>query len=178
MRADVVADASLVDATIERMAREITAELSEADPLVLAVLIGGLVPTARLLQHFRFPYQLDYLHANRYRGGTTAGELRWLVEPRSRIEGRTVLVIDDILDEGETLASIVEYLEQAGAAEVHTAVLVVKEHDRRRPGIRVNFQGLVVPDRYVFGCGMDYMEYHRGLPEILALPREEPAGED
>jgi hypoxanthine phosphoribosyltransferase len=173
MRAEVVHDAEAVEAAISEMGQEITRELADSEPVVLAVLLGGLIPTARLLEHLRFPYQLDYLHATRYRGTTEGGKLHWLVEARTSVAGRTVLVIDDILDEGVTLKAIQEHLEAAGAAKVYTAVLAVKDHGRRVAGVSVDFEGLVVPDRYVFGCGMDYMEYHRGLPEILALPQEE-----
>jgi hypoxanthine phosphoribosyltransferase len=173
MRADVIHDADAVDAAVTRMGQEISTELAGQDPLVIAVLLGGLVPTTWLLQHLRFPYQLDYLHATRYRSGTQGGELSWIVKPRASVSGRTVLVIDDIIDEGETLKAIQDHLAAAGAAEVYTAVLAVKDHDRRRQDVQVDFRGLDVPDRYVFGCGMDYMEYHRGLPEILALPHED-----
>jgi hypoxanthine phosphoribosyltransferase len=172
MRAEVVHDAQAVASAISKMGVEISAELADSEPVVLVVLLGGLVPAARLLEHLRFPYQLDYLHATRYRG-TEGGNLRWLVEPRTAVAGRTVLVIDDILDEGVTLKAIQDHLATAGAERVYTAVLAVKQHDRRVPGVQLDFKGLMVPDRYVFGCGMDYMEYHRGLPEILALPREE-----
>ena len=172
MRADVIHDSTAVSAAIARMGHEISVELTGSDPLVFAVLLGGLVPTAWLLEHLRFPYQLDYLHATRYRDSTEGGELRWIVRPRSGVNGRTVLIIDDIVDEGETLKAIQDHFQQAGAAQVYTAVLTVKEHDRRRDDVRIDFMGLSVPDRYVFGCGMDYMEYHRGLPEILALPHE------
>jgi len=177
IRADVIHDAEAVSDAIARMGREISAVLAERDPLILAVLLGGLVPTARLLAHLRFPYQLDYLQATRYHGGTAAGALRWHVKPRASVRERTVLVIDDILDEGETLRAIQDHLEAEGAAQVYTAVLSVKDHSRRRDDVQLDFHGVVVPDRYVFGCGMDYMEYHRGLPEILALPRDE-SGEE
>jgi len=81
-----------------------------------------------------------------------------------------VLIVDDILDEGVTLRAVADYCRDAGAREVRVAVLVQKLHDRNQVGVRPDFKGLDVPDRYVFGCGMDYREYFRNLTAIYALP--------
>ena len=81
----------------------------------------------------------------------------------------SVLIVDDILDEGLTLDAIVGYCRQQGAKEVHSAVLVEKNHARRANHISATFTGLQVDDRYVFGCGMDYKGYMRNLPEIYAI---------
>lgn len=80
-----------------------------------------------------------------------------------------MLVIDDIFDEGDTLKAIVAEVRRQGAAAVYSAVLVNKRHDRKAAGLTVDFVGLEVPDRYVFGCGMDYKEYWRNLPAIYAV---------
>ncbi|RMD80107.1 MAG: hypoxanthine-guanine phosphoribosyltransferase [Gammaproteobacteria bacterium] len=165
-----------VEAAYERMAEELTGLLAERDPLVVAVMLGGLIPAGQLLPRLRFPLEVDYLHATRYRGATRGGELHWIVQPRRSLAGRTVLLIDDILDEGYTLAALVEACREAGAAEVYSAVLLDKR-EARKNAFQATVAGLPVADRYVFGCGMDYRGYLRNLPGIYALPPEEEAGE-
>ncbi|MDD3519110.1 MAG: hypoxanthine-guanine phosphoribosyltransferase [Chromatiales bacterium] len=168
--ADCLHDESAVQAALDRMAADITARLGDSNPLVLCVLTGGVVAAGHLLTRLHFPLQLDYLHATRYRGATRGGdELHWLAHPRVALAGRSVLVVDDILDEGHTLAGILEHCREQGAREVLCAVLVEKLHDRRNPHATAEFIGLTVPDRYVFGYGMDYREYLRNAPGIYAV---------
>jgi len=173
-RADKVCDEAAVSAALDRMAGEIRGDLSGRDPLVLVVMIGGMVPAAWLLERLDFPHQVDYVHATRYRGTTRGGaSLEWRARPPAAVAGRDVLVIDDILDEGYTLAAIIEACRALGAASVRSAVLVKKAHDRCVPGLAPDYVGVEVEDRYVFGCGMDYHERYRQLPAVYAL-----AGED
>jgi hypoxanthine phosphoribosyltransferase len=164
---------------LDRMASEIAAALDGTLPIVLCVLNGGIIPTGRLLSRLAFPLETDYLHATRYRGKTTGDrEIVWLCKPHLSLRGRTLLLVDDILDEGHTLKAIVEYCRNAGAARVYTAVLVEKLHDRRVAGMTADFIGLAVEDRYVFGCGMDYKGYLRNLDGIFTLgDRHARAGE-
>lgn len=160
-----------VEAAIAQMASAITTQLAEKNPLVLAVMSGALIPAGILLSHLDFPLQIDYIHASRYRGETSGGELHWRVRPRYELAGRTVLIIDDILDEGLTLQAIIESCREQGATEVHSAVLVKKLH-QRNIGIEADFVGLEVADRYLFGYGMDYKEYLRNAPGIFAVKEE------
>ncbi len=159
-----------VRAALEELAAGIGDRLRDSDPLVLSVMTGGLIFTGQLLPLLDFPLQLDYIHASRYRGETRGGEtLHWIARPTLPVADRNVLVLDDILDEGLTLAAIVDWLKQAGARSVTTAVLVRKRHDRCLEGIEADFVGLELEDRYLFGCGMDYHNYHRNLPGIHAV---------
>jgi hypoxanthine phosphoribosyltransferase len=159
-----------VTAALDRMAGEITAALDGTLPIVLCVLNGGIIPTGHLLTRLAFPLETDYLHATRYRGKTTGErEIAWLCKPHLSLQGRSVLLVDDILDEGHTLKAIGEYCRDAGAVRVCTAVLVEKHHDRRVTGMAADFVGLAVEDRYVFGCGMDYKGYLRNLNGIYTL---------
>ena len=167
--ADCLYDREQVGAAVDRMATEITARIGGRNPLVLCVMNGALMVTAELLVRLDFPLELDYLHATRYRGETSGGALHWFREPSVPLEGRVVLVVDDILDEGPTLAAIREYCAAQGAAEVLAAVLVDKVHDRRAPGAFAEFIGIQAPDRYLFGYGMDYKEYLRNAPGIFAV---------
>lgn len=167
--ADELYGPAQVGAALDRMAQEITRAVGDSLPVVLCVLTGGIIPTGHLLTRLAFPLETDYLHATRYRGETTGKEVRWVSEPGISLAGRTVLVVDDILDEGNTLVDIVRFCREAGAEVVYTAVLVQKRHDRRNPNARADFVGLEVEDRYVFGFGMDYKGYLRNLNGIYAL---------
>lgn len=166
--ADLICAEPEVKAALERMAAEITAQLSEANPLVLPVMGGAVVFTGHLLPLLRFPLEFDYLHVSRYNGGTRGAQVEWKVAPRTDFRGRTVLVLDDILDEGNTLAAIRERLLAEGVGRFYSAVFADKEIGRAKP-IAADFTGVRVPDRYVFGFGMDVNEYWRNLPAIYAL---------
>lgn len=166
--AELIHDAATVNEAYERMAAAINSDWAGTEPVVLSVLLGGLVPTGQLLPRLQFALQLESIHATRYAGGTQGGELRWLAEPRTELEGRNVLLIDDILDQGVTLKALVDYCHEAGAKRVGTAVLVRKNRSEP-PAVEADYYGLEVPDRYVFGCGMDLQEYQRQLPGIYAI---------
>jgi hypoxanthine phosphoribosyltransferase len=166
--ADCLFDREEVEAATVRMASAITAELGGKNPLVLSVMSGAMIPAGILLSQLDFPLHIDYIHATRYRGETSGGELDWRVTPRYALKDRVVLIIDDILDEGLTLQAITESCQAQGAAEVYSAVLVKKLHERNI-GIEADFVGLEVEDRYVFGFGMDYKEYWRNAPGIFAV---------
>ena len=159
-----------VDAAISKMAAEITAELQNQDPVIFAVMNGGLVIAGQLLTRLNFPLTASYLHATRYRNTTSGHELEWKVPPMVEFKGRPVLVIDDILDEGHTLAEVMDYLKAEGAASIQSAVLVNKQHDRKaRPDLQADFIGIEIEDRYIFGYGMDYKGYWRNAPGIFAV---------
>jgi hypoxanthine phosphoribosyltransferase len=168
--ADCVASPAAVDAGFERMATEITERLKNANPLIYTVMNGGLIVAGRLISKLDFPLELAYLHATRYGHALNGTFLDWRVRPTQNLTGRTVLIIDDILDEGHTLDAICQSVRDAGAAEVLTAVLVHKMHERKaRPGMRADFTGLEAPDRFLFGCGMDYKGYWRNAAGIYAV---------
>lgn len=167
--ADMIYTPDQVTAAISRLAREISAALKGRDPLVLPVMKGGMIPAGWLLPQLHFPLQIDYLHATRYRDGTAGGELAWTHKPDAALHGRVVLLIDDIYDEGVTLANVIAWCRQQGAQEVHAAVLFAKQHDRNHGQMWPDFVGLDVPDRYVFGAGMDYHGYLRNVPGVFAV---------
>ena len=167
--ADLLYTPAQVDAALDRMAHGVAEDLSELNPLVLVVMIGGLFPAVKLLERLDFPLEVDYIHATRYRGGVRGGELQWRARPTHALHERTVLVVDDILDEGTTLAAVVADCVQKGARKVYTAVLTDKQHPRERSLERADFTGLPLPDRYVFGSGMDYKGFHRNVPGIYAV---------
>jgi hypoxanthine phosphoribosyltransferase len=159
-----------INQALDRMAHEITQKLEHENPLILCVMTGALITTGHLVTRLHFPLEMDYIHATRYRGSTRGGDLHWLVEPRTSLKGRTVLVIDDIMDGGLTLAAIIDYCNQANAKAVYTGVMVSKNR-KREPGVNFepNFVGVTTEDRYLFGFGLDYEEYLRNVPGIYAI---------
>ncbi len=162
-----------VDAALDRMAYDIHNTLEYENPIFLCVMVGGLISTGHLLTRIDFPLELDYVHATRYQGKTSGSELVWKNKPNTRLKGRTVLVLDDILDGGITLQEIVDYCKKEGAKKVYTAVLVEKEGVRLKDGLPyADFTGLKVENYYLFGYGMDYKEYLRNAPGIYAVSKE------
>jgi hypoxanthine phosphoribosyltransferase len=167
-RADRLFTLEEVERAVDRMAARVTERLRGLDPLVLCVMNGAMVPLGRLVSRMDFPLQLDYVHATRYRGETCGGELHWMRRPSASLRHRQVLLLDDILDEGYTLAALIEACRAEGADGVHTAVVAVKRHDRGI-GLEADFHALEVEDRYVFGYGMDYKGYLRNAAGIFAV---------
>jgi hypoxanthine phosphoribosyltransferase len=165
---DLVASADEVQSAVRRVAGEIERALGSRYPLVLAVMGGAVVFAGQILPLLRFPLDFDYVHASRYGAATRGAGLEWRVRPPDLVKGRAVLVLDDILDHGETMNAIRNGLLELGAQSVHCAVLVEKILQSRKP-ITPDFVGLRIPDRFVFGCGMDAKGFWRNLPEIRAM---------
>jgi hypoxanthine phosphoribosyltransferase len=153
---------------VQRVAAEIEQKLGKTYPLVLAVMGGAVVFAGQILPRLRFPLDFDYIHASRYGVMTRGASIEWRVSPPQLAKGRAVLVLDDILDHGETMNAIRNRLLELGATSVHCAVLVEKVLATPKP-IKPDFVGLRIPDRFVFGCGMDAKGYWRNLPEIRAM---------
>lgn len=163
-----------INIALDQMATEIHRDLADQNPIIMCVMIGGLIPLGNLLPRLDFPMEVDYVHASRYRGETSGGELHWKAKPVSDFTNRTILVVDDILDGGITLQSIVSYLKANGAAEVKSAVLVDKHHKRVPGGLEhADYVGLTVDDHFIFGYGMDYQEYLRNAPGIFMVAPED-----
>lgn len=167
-QADCLVSAADCRAALERVAREIKTAAGDEFPLVLAVMGGAVVFAGQLLPLLDFPLEFDYLHVSRYGSKTSGGSLTWNVEPKENVRGRTVIVLDDILDEGETMHAIRERVLALGAARFLAAVFCEKKLDKAKP-IRADFVGVTVPNRYVFGYGMDVSGLWRNLPAIYAV---------
>jgi hypoxanthine phosphoribosyltransferase len=167
-QADLLCSAQEVDRAIERMAGDICAKLAQEFPVVLSVMGGAAVFTGRLLPLLRFPLEFGAIEVTRYNNDTQGREITWRLPPRDNVRDRTVLVVDDILDEGVTLAAIRAKLAGMGARSVYAAVLADKDLGRAKPA-HADFVGVTVPNRYVFGMGMDAYGLWRNLPAIYAL---------
>jgi hypoxanthine phosphoribosyltransferase len=158
-----------VDAAVIKMADEINDYYGDQPLILISVLTGAIIPAAWLATRLKMPIQMDFVHATRYRGGLYGAELEYRVPPRLDLEDKNVLIVDDIFDEGNTLAAIKGSVEKRKARSVKMAALVRKDHNRGLARDYVDFIGLDVPDVYVYGCGMDAYEEWRHLDEILVL---------
>jgi len=157
-----------VQAALQDVAGRINAQLADQHPLVLSVMGGAVVFTGQLLPLLDFPLDFDYVHVSRYGDARQGGAMTWKVEPRENVRGRVVLLLDDILDEGHTLAALHERVMKLGATRCYSAVFTDKQHGRKKP-IRADFIGLELPNRFVFGYGMDIEGAWRNLPAIYAV---------
>ncbi len=166
--AHLIYSAEAIQAAISRLSIEIKHSLNDESPIVICVMGGGLIFAGQLLTQLDFPLELDYVHASRYANNTVGKSLVWHVLPKSDLKDRTVLLVDDILDEGITLKEIQQKCLELGAKKVFSAVLVEKRLPHTKP-IKADFIGLEVPDHYVFGFGMDAYGWWRNLPAIYAL---------
>ncbi len=174
--ADLVHRRDVLEAALARMGTELTRALAGERALVLTVMNGGLFCAAALALQVRADLEFDYVHATRYGDATVGTEIRWLHQPATSLAGRVVLLVDDILDEGYTLKALREYCLAKGARRVLVAVLCVKRHQRRVAGIEADFHGVEVPDRYVFGYGLDCAGRGRNVPAIYALREDADHG--
>ncbi len=164
-----ICSAAEIDAAIDRIAADITDTVADSDPTILAVMQGGLFTATQLCRRFTFPYRFDFVHGSRYGDRLEGGELDWRVPPSADLAGRTIVIVDDILDRGITLADLQIRLADIGAEKVYSAVLVSKRLHESIDRPVVDFVGLQADDIYLFGCGMDYKGYWRGLPSLFAV---------
>ena len=168
-RADLIHDTPALETAIARVAGELDAALAGERAVFLTVMHGGMLFAAKLALAMKTDLEFDYVHATRYRGATTGTELHWMRQPAATLAGRTVILADDILDEGKTLKAIRDFCRDRGARRVLVAVLCEKRHGRCVEGVCADVCGVEVPDRYVFGYGMDFHEQGRNLPAIWAI---------
>jgi hypoxanthine phosphoribosyltransferase len=166
--AELIRSEAEVQAAVQSVARAINTTLADQHPLVLSVMGGAVVFTGQLLPLLDFPLDFDYLHVSRYGNDKQGGELHWKVAPRENVKGKVVLVLDDILDEGETMHAIRERVMELGATRFYSAVFADKMKGKEKP-IRADFVGMELPDRFVFGYGMDVHGAWRNLPAIYAV---------
>ncbi len=157
-----------IEHAIDKMAKKITLQYKDKEPLLLVVMNGALMTAGYLLPRLPFPMHVDYVHLSRYGNDITAGSVVWHHKPSSVLTGRDIILIEDIVDEGVTLKILREYCLAEGANSVSCATLTEKE-GVEKVGLKPEFIGLSVPNDYVFGFGMDYKNYWRNLPAIYAV---------
>ncbi len=169
---DEAAVQKAVDQVAQRLNQRFDSDEGVAFPLVLGVMGGAVVFCGQLLTRLTFPLEFDYMHVTRYGSQDQGGKIEWKVIPRSNVQGRTVIVLDDILDEGETLAHVKERLLDMGASEVVLAVFADKDIGKKKP-VTADYVGLNLPNKFVVGYGMDAYGYWRNLPGIWAIKTEQ-----
>ena len=163
-----VADIEEIDHALSDMANKINLRFAESNPVILAVMTGAMVFAGQLLPRLSFPMEIDYLQVNRYGKNLTGGTICWRIEPQINLHGRSVLIIDDVLDEGITLDAACKKAFSLGASEVLTAVFINKQINTAK-AIQADFIGIELPDRFLFGFGLDASGYWRNLPCIYAM---------
>lgn len=170
--AELIYDGVDVQAAVDKIAKQLNHRFDQDDsppfPLVLGVMGGAVVFSGQILTRLDFPLEFDYIHVTRYGSKDHGGKIDWKVEPRADVRGRTVIVLDDILDEGETLAHVKERLLAMGAEEVLLVVFADKDIGKTKPA-KPDYVGLVLPNKFVVGYGMDAYGYWRNLPGIWAI---------
>jgi hypoxanthine phosphoribosyltransferase len=170
--AEEIVSKEQVAAAVAQVAAVLNARFNAPDndvfPLVLGVMGGAVVFTGNLLSQLDFPLEFDYIHVSRYGDDDQGGKVVWKVIPRQSVQGKTIIVVDDILDEGETLAQVKQRLLDMGAAEVILAVFADKNIGRSKP-VTADIIGLTIPNRFVVGYGMDVYGYWRNLPGLWAI---------
>ncbi len=159
---------------LDSLAEHLNQQLINEAPVVLSVMQGGLVFSGQLIPRLDFMLEIDYIHATRYNNLTTGDKIVWKSYPVTPLKNRTVLILDDILDEGTTLLSIIKYCEAQGASKIISAVLLKKLHNRCIDNASLTRSvaeniALTVEDEYVFGFGMDINGQYRQLAQIYAL---------
>ncbi len=168
--ADCIYTKEEIDAATDQMAERITQDFKGKNPLIVCIMNGGLPFTAQIMLRLPFVLQQDYLHVTRYKNKTKGSDLEWIAKPQTPVTGRHVLLVDDILDEGQTLVSAQAFMEENKVASVSTLVLVEKKHERKvKPGLTADYVTLQTDDRYLFGYGMDYLGYLRNAPGVYAV---------
>jgi hypoxanthine phosphoribosyltransferase len=163
--------AEQVSSALDRMAARISMDLARKHPFVVAVMTGGAFAAVHLCARFDFPHEFDYVHVGRYGAGLTGGELTWIVRPKATYRDRVVLLVEDVIDRGLTLAALQAELNRIPVAELRTAVLVSKAGEASGVRPHVDYVGLETGTDYLFGCGMDYKGYWRNLPSLFAVAR-------
>ena len=166
-QADLLHSAEQVQAALQRVAQQVNAALSDQHPLVLAVMGGAVVFSGQLLPLLTFPLDFDYVHVSRYGDARQGGAMHWKVAPCENVRGRVVLLLDDVLDEGHTLAAVRERVLELGADQCYSAVFAEKHGSKK--AAKADFVGLELPNRFVFGYGMDIEGAWRNLPAIYAV---------
>lgn len=170
-QAELLIPADQVQAALHKVAQQINHALSDVHPLVLSVMGGAVVFSGQLLPLLNFPLDFDYVHVSRYGDARSGGAMHWKVAPHESVRGRVVLLVDDILDEGHTLAALRQRVLALGATHCYSAVFADKQHGKPKP-VHADFVGLALPDRFVFGYGMDIEGAWRNLPAIYAVKEQ------
>ena len=158
---------------VARLGREISEDYADKDPLIVAVLRGAFVFTADLARAISVPCTVDFMAVSSYGTGTkSSGVVRIVKDLDTQIEGRHVIIAEDILDSGLTLSYLIELLKGRNPASIHVCAFAIKDVPGRKPAVAATYEGTHVPDAFVVGYGLDYAEHYRNLPYVGILKPE------
>lgn len=156
---------------VDELGKEITRDYAGMQPIAVCVLRGAIPFYADLIRRIDLPVTVDTITVSSYGSGTVSGKLKVITDMRASVEGRDVLVVDDIIDSGRTSVALIEMLKERGAKSVKTCALLDKP-SRRVVDIKGDYVGFAIPDEFVVGYGLDWNEKFRNLPHVYTLKEE------
>lgn len=167
---DVLLDANAIADIVARLGREISRDYEGRNPILVNLLKGGVIFMADLIRRLTIPHQLEFMNVSSYEGADTvsSGNVRILEDLSCSIEGRDILVVEDVIDTGTTLAYIRDVLQLRHPKSIEICTLLRKDSSGQA-GISVKYVGRDIPDVFVVGYGLDYDEQFRNLPHIAQL---------
>jgi hypoxanthine phosphoribosyltransferase len=169
---EILIPAERIQTRVGELGRQIAADYHDRQITIVGVLTGSLIFLADLVRHLDLPLRIGLIQTSSYRGTTTAGELHIQPELVPDVRGRHVLLIDDILDTGQTLAYLSDPLRNLGASSLRVAVLL-RKRGRQSVSFEPDYCGFDIPNAFVVGYGLDYNDEYRNLPYVAVLPEAE-----
>ncbi len=158
-----------IDAVVKRLAEDITSDYHDKNPLIIGILKGSFIFLADLVRQLDLPLEIDFIRLSSYGSGRqTSGKVKVVQGLRTEVRGRHVLIVEDIVDTGLTVAFLLDYLKKKQAASARLCAFTDKPSRRRVP-LKIDYKGLTVPDKFLVGYGLDYNEKYRNLPDICYL---------
>lgn len=169
---EVLLDENTLHKRVAELGQQLAEEYAEKDPVLICTLKGAVVFTADLLRHMPIKLTLDFMATSSYGTATeTTGQVRILKDLDHPVEGRHVIIVEDIVDTGLTLAYLRELLLSRDPASVKTCALLDKK-ERRKVPLEADYVGFEIPDKFVVGYGLDYADQYRNLPFVGVLRPE------
>lgn len=167
---EILLDEQEIKDIVNKVGAEITRDYADKNPLVIAVLRGAVVFMADIMRAIECPLSIDFMAVSSYGDGVkSSGVVRIVKDLDTKIEGRHVIIVEDVLDSGLTLSYLVRMLQSRNPASIEIAAFLVKDIEGKRPAIDPRYVGTHVPDKFVVGYGLDYAERYRNLPFVGVL---------
>jgi hypoxanthine phosphoribosyltransferase len=167
---EILLDEQDIKDIVKKVGTEITRDYADKNPLVIAVLRGAVVFMADIMRAIECPLSIDFMAVSSYGDGVkSSGVVRIVKDLDTKIEGRHVIIVEDVLDSGLTLSYLVRMLQSRNPASIEIAAFLVKDIEGKRPAIDPRYVGTHVPDKFVVGYGLDYAERYRNLPFVGVL---------
>ncbi|MEG9430000.1 MAG: hypoxanthine phosphoribosyltransferase [Christensenellaceae bacterium] len=157
-----------IENRVKELGEEITRDYRDKKPVVICMLKGAVYFFADLTKNIKLPLMLDFARLSSYRNGTTSGQMELIYDITAKIEGRDVILVEDIVDSGKTLAYFIELLKKRNPASVKICAFLDKK-ERREVDIKVDYVGFDIPCGFVIGYGLDYAEKYREFPFLAEI---------